>query len=161
MTGKLFISVCIALCLQAGAAAQMLEKPLAIGGFALQDHQGQTVSLSQFRGKTVLLDFWASWCAPCRVVNKKLAKIYPKYQHKNFEIISISVDEDTKKWKRAIQKDKMTWPQLINGKTPEDNIAFKWHINSIPRSFLLNEKGEIVALNLALPELEGYLNQRP
>lgn len=86
--------------------------------------------------------------------------MYPKYQNKGFEIISVSVDEDLKKWKRAIKKDKMTWPQLIDGKTSEDNIALRWQIHAIPQSFLLNEKGEIVAVNLTISQLEAYLNQK-
>lgn len=86
----------------------MLEKPLPVPVFSLKNNEGKMVSIDDFKGKTILLDFWASWCFPCRIANKSLVKLYSKYQNKNFEIVSVSVDEDEKKWHKAIKKDKLT-----------------------------------------------------
>ena len=82
---------------------------------ALPTASGDTIRLSSLKGKVVLLDFWASWCPPCRASNKQLAKLYPKYKEKGFEIFGVSFDEDKSKWTKAISKDKVSWMQVNDG----------------------------------------------
>ena len=142
------------------ARAQMIEKPFPAPDFTLNDINGKPVSLHSFKGKTVLLDFWASWCAPCRVTNRQYIALYKKYKNKGFEIISLSTDANPKRWKRAVAKDKMTWPQLIDDPDPQKNVAYRWQIRSIPRTFLIDEKGAFIAVNLPLNELDNYLQQK-
>ena len=121
----------------------------------LPDVKGDSVTLASLKGKVVLLDFWASWCMPCRAANKKLVKLYDKYSKQGFEIFSVSLDEEKKDWKKAIIKDKITWMQVNdprgswNAKTAAD-----WNISVLPTSFLINKKGDVVAIDPEGKELE-------
>jgi thiol-disulfide isomerase/thioredoxin len=126
----------------------------------LPDVRGDTLSLASFKGKVVLLDFWASWCMPCRAANKKLVKIYSKYKPQGFEIFGVSLDEDKKDWIRAIAKDKITWIQVNEkGDSWDAKTVQQWAISSIPTSFLVNKKGDIVAMNLEPAELDKALEK--
>ncbi|HRN47411.1 MAG TPA: TlpA disulfide reductase family protein [Niabella sp.] len=155
---KIFVLL-IAFSLPITGFTQMLEKPLPVPVFSLKNNEGKMVSIDDFKGKTILLDFWASWCFPCRIANKSLVKLYSKYQNKNFEIVSVSVDEDEKKWHKAIKKDKLTWPQLIDFSTAEESVAYRWQIKAIPINYLINAKGEIIAVNVDSDFIAKYLNQ--
>lgn len=118
--------------------------------------KGDSITLASLKGKVVLLDFWASWCMPCRAANKKLVKLYEKYSKQGFEIFSVSLDEEKKDWQRAIIKDKITWLQVNdprgswNAKTAAD-----WNISVLPTSFLINKKGDVVAIDPEGNELEN------
>lgn len=125
---------------------------------ALPSASGDTVRLSSLRGKVVLLDFWASWCPPCRATNKRLAKIYPKYKDKGFEILSVSLDDNTKDWKRAILKDKVSWLEVIDKGGWDSPSAMQWRIDAIPTSFLIDKNGRVIAIDLEPKELEKVLN---
>ena len=117
--------------------------------------KGDSITLASQKGKVILLDFWASWCMPCRAANKKLVKLYAKYQPQGFEIFSVSLDQEKKDWEKAIQKDKITWLQVNdprgswNAKTAAD-----WNISVLPTSFLINKKGDVVAIDPEGKELE-------
>lgn len=126
---------------------------------ALPSVTGDTIRLSSLRGKIVLLDFWASWCAPCRATNKKLVKLYPKYKSKGFEILSISVDDNLKDWKRAMEKDKVSWLGVIDKGGWEAPTAMKYNIDAIPTSFLVDKEGRIVAMDPSPKELEMILDK--
>ncbi|MET0637689.1 MAG: TlpA disulfide reductase family protein [Chitinophagaceae bacterium] len=124
----------------------------------LPDVNGDTISLASFKGKVVLLDFWASWCVPCRVSNRKLVKIYSKYKPLGFEIFGVSLDENKKDWLKAISKDKITWVQVNeSGNSWEAKTVQQWAISAIPTSFLVNKKGDIVAMNPEAGDLEKLL----
>lgn len=124
---------------------------------ALPSATGDTVKLSSLKGKVVLLDFWASWCLPCRANNKKLVKLYPKYRDKGFEILSVSFDDNDKDWKRAIVKDKVSWLQVIDHGGWNAPTAMKWKIVAIPTSYLVNKEGKLIAMDPEMKELEKML----
>lgn len=117
--------------------------------------KGDSITLASLKGKVILLDFWASWCGPCRVSNKKLVKLYEKYQAQGFEIFGVSLDEKKKDWERAIEKDKITWLQVIDPRGSWNaRTVVDWNISVLPTSFLINKKGDVVAMDLEGKELE-------
>lgn len=126
----------------------------------LPDVKGDSVTLASLKGKVLLLDFWASWCMPCRAANKKLVKLYDKYKERGFEIFSVSLDEDQGDWKKAIARDKISWVQVNdprgswNAKTAAD-----WNISVLPTSFLINKKGDVVAIDPDGKELEKGIRE--
>jgi thiol-disulfide isomerase/thioredoxin len=126
---------------------------------ALPDTAGSVHRLSNLIGKIVLIDFWASWCGPCRQSNPALLKVYDKYRSGNFEIYGVSLDKSTVAWKNAINADKINWVQVNdNGNTNEEGIA-GWEIRYIPTSFLLDKEGKIVAVNPSVRQLRSYLKK--
>ena len=107
------------------------------------------VSLAESLGKVTLLDFWASWCPPCREENPNLVMLYAKLHLKGLNIISVSLDENAVKWKQAIAMDKLTWTQVSNLKKMQDPIALQYGVIQIPTTFLLDSRGTIVAIDLS------------
>jgi peroxiredoxin len=124
---------------------------------ALPGVNGDTIRLSSLKGKVVLLDFWASWCSPCRSSNKQLTKLYPKYKEKGFEILGISLDDDNDKWVKAVKKDKISWLQVIDAGGWETPTALKWGIYALPTSFLVDKDGKLLAMDLEGKDLEKAL----
>lgn len=125
---------------------------LAIGQpapiFTQNDPDGNPVSLESFRGKYVLIDFWASWCQPCRLENPYLVKVYEEFQPRGFEILGVSLDRDRNAWLKAIADDRLTWKHVSDLKFWNNEVARLYSINSIPSNFLVNPDGIIVARNL-------------
>ena len=115
---------------------------------------GKTISLSSLRGKVVLIDFWASWCAPCRRENPYVVDLYNKYKEKDFEIFGVSLDDNIEAWKKAIDKDRLTWPQVSDLKKWESRVVKDFHIEAIPYSVLIDREGKIIAKGLRKDELE-------
>lgn len=114
----------------------------------LQNNKNATVKLNSFKGKTVLVDFWASWCAPCRMANKKLVKMYDQYKGQNFEIVGISIDIDKTKWLKAIEKDNMKHQQLIDPKGGFDaKTAVTFGVDALPATYLFDASGKLIAIN--------------
>ncbi|PWJ43405.1 peroxiredoxin family protein [Sediminitomix flava] len=128
------------------------EKLTAIGAVApeisLPTPEGAELSLSSMKGKIVLVDFWAAWCAPCRAYNPKLVSLYDELKGKDFEILGVSLDKDKDKWLTAIEKDQLTWPQVSDLQFWDSEAARTYGIQSIPASILIDQDGKIVAKNL-------------
>jgi len=124
-----------------------------------QDPNGKTIKLSSLRGKYVLIDFWASWCAPCRAETPNLRKAYEKYKSKGLEILSYSVDKDKALWTKAIADDKMDWTNLSDLLAFQSAGAQTYLITEIPNNFLLDKDGHIVAKNLRGADLMKKLAQ--
>ena len=125
----------------------------------LKDIDGKPVPLSSLKGKVVLIDFWASWCGPCRRANKHLVTIYPKLKAKGFEIYSISIDDDKADWKKAVAADKITWLQVNEGGGWNAPVANEWKIDQIPTAYLLDKEGKIIARDLEGKPLERKINE--
>lgn len=127
--------------------------------FTQPDVNGNDISLSSFSGKYVLVDFWASWCGPCRKESPNLVKAYEKYKQKNFEIFGVSLDQNKEKWLKAIKDDHYTWPQAGDIKGWENAAARAYGIQGIPFNLLLDPNGIIIARNLRGEALEKKLNE--
>jgi thiol-disulfide isomerase/thioredoxin len=110
--------------------------------------KGDSVTLGSFKGKVILLDFWASWCGPCRAANKQQVKLYSKYKAQGFEIFSVSLDENKKDWQKAITKDRITWLQVNDPRGWDAQTAMRWNISQLPTTYLINKKGDVVNIDL-------------
>ncbi len=118
--------------------------------FTQNDTLGIPVSLSSFRGKYVLIDFWASWCGPCRQENPNVVKAFNAYNSKGFTVLGVSLDQPTAKdkWMKAIHDDKLTWTQVSDLKYWKNDVAVQYGIQAIPQNFLIDPQGKIVGKNL-------------
>ena len=127
--------------------------------FKQNDVNGNPVSLSSFKGKYVLVDFWASWCGPCRAENPNVVKAYNEFKNKNFTILSVSLDQDKAKWLDAIQKDGLTWTHVSDLKYWNNAVAQQFGIQSIPASFIIDPTGKIIGKDLRGEDLRNFLIQ--
>ena len=120
---------------------------------SLPDTKDSIIKLSSLKGKVVLIDFWASWCGPCRASNPGVVRLYAKYKTKGFEVLGVTVDTKKDAWLKAIRQDNITYTQVINNGS-ENSPAAVYGIRFIPSTFLLNKKGQIVAIDLEPDDLE-------
>lgn len=123
----------------------------------LPDMEGKTVSLSSFKGKYVFLDFWASWCGPCRQENPFLVSTYRKYRSQHFEIVGVSLDKNRQDWLKAVKDDQLSWVQLSDLKAWGTAAATDYGIIGVPQNYLISPEGVIIAKNLRGEELEKML----
>ena len=130
-------------------------------GFAQPDTAGKMVKLSDIKGKYVFVDFWASWCHPCRAENPNVLKAYTTFKNKNFTVVGVSIDfeKDRAKWIKAIKEDNMPWTQLLSPANIDGGAMKSYGIRAIPANFLVDPNGIIVAKNLHGPELEKKLSE--
>jgi peroxiredoxin len=139
-----------------GVLAPGMEAP----EIAMSDPEGVTRRLSDLRGKVVLIDFWASWCSPCRRENPNVVKLYNKYKDQGFEIFSVSLDKDGNAWRKAIKDDGLAWPNHVSDLKQWQSAAGRTYgIMSIPATVLVDREGKIIARNLRGAELEKQLQE--
>lgn len=140
-------------------AAQSVKILTQAPQFEQKNINGEILRLKDYQGKYVLLDFWASWCAPCRAEHPDLILAYQQFSRKDFEIIAVSLDNNRNAWLTAIQKDRIGWPNLSDLKGQENELAVKYGVQSIPANFLIDPYGTIIAVNLTGKEVISKLNQ--
>ncbi|HZK63223.1 MAG TPA: TlpA disulfide reductase family protein [Puia sp.] len=116
--------------------------------FSVPDPEGKPVSISSYKGKYVLLDFWASWCGPCRAENPALVRAYKRFHDKGFNVLSVSIDESKDEWLAAVKKDGLTWTQVSDLKGWETSATSLYGIQGIPMNFLLDKEGKIIGKDL-------------
>ena len=126
--------------------------------FSLPDTAGNMIMLDDFKGKYVLIDFWASWCSPCRAANPKLVEVYERFSEKNFTIVGISVDKDEELWKKAIEDDRLPWINVSSLKG-WDTISEDYGVKAIPQNFLLDTEGIIIDKNIEPEHLIDKLDK--
>ena len=141
------------------AIAQKLQVGQPFMNFVLNDTEGKPVSLEEFKGKYVLVDFWASWCGPCRAENPHVLKAYNQFKDKNFDVVAISLDNKKDAWLKAIKEDGMPWTHVSDLKGFESVAAKEYGISAIPQNFLLDPQGKIIAQNLRGENLAKKLEE--
>jgi len=133
-------------------AAKQMQASLAVGSpfpdFSETDVAGKPISIASRKGKVVLIDFWATWCGPCRAELPNVLAAYKKYHDQGFEIIGVSLDQDQAKLTGFIKSMNMTWPQYFDGQGWQNKLAVKYCIEAIPATFLLDREGKIIGKNL-------------
>lgn len=128
--------------------------------FELPQTNNDLLSTRAFRGKTTLIDFWASWCGPCRVKHPKYRELYKKYGGDSFDILSVSIDTSTEPWLKAIDADSITWKNVIDTGGYNGKTATSYFINAIPASYLIDENGKIIGNNLSVEKIDEILKSQ-
>ena len=140
------------------AEASKIQKTLVEGSqfpeFNEKDLAGKPLSVANYKGKIVMVDFWATWCGPCVAELPNVLKVYQKYHDKGFEIIGVSLDEDKDKLTSFIKEKNMKWPQYFDGKGWQNKLAAQYGITSIPATYLLDKDGKIIGKGLRGEKLE-------
>lgn len=147
------ISIVLLLVLVSTVSRAQLKPGQQAPEIALPGKTDSIIKLSSLRGKVVLIDFWASWCGPCRASNPSIQKLYKKFQSNGFEVYAVSLDVSRKLWQKAVRHDKLTYTQVIDQDGWLSKVAEQYFVDAIPTNFLLDQIGRIVAINLEGKEL--------
>ena len=138
----------------------LIQPGMAMPDIALNDPDGRERALSDLRGKVVLVDFWASWCGPCRRENPNVVRAWNEYHDRGFEVFSVSLDRDVAKWQRAIEQDGLVWDDHISDLKGWSSVATELYgISSIPHAILIDRNGTVVATHLRGNQLERELDK--
>lgn len=133
-------------------------KAAAVGqiakGFSLADSSGKQITLNSYRGRYVLVDFWASWCGPCRAENPNVVKAFNNFGSKGFNVLGVSIDKSRDAWLKAVRADQLQWAQVLD---PDQSVARQYGIAAIPQNLLLDPSGKIIGRNLRSEELQKVL----
>jgi len=140
-------------------AAKVISVGQPAPDFELPTPDGKMVKLSDFRGQYVLLDFWASWCGPCRQENPNIVKQYNSFKDKNFTVLGVSLDDNKEAWLKAIKDDNLTWTHVSELKRWNGTVSNKYKVDAIPASFIIDPQGKIAAKNLRSAALEEFLTK--
>ncbi|AWM12569.1 thiol:disulfide interchange protein [Flavobacterium sediminis] len=140
-------------------AANSVEIGKKAPDFSAPSPEGKEISLKESLGKVTIIDFWASWCGPCRMENPHVVELYNHYHDKGLNIIGVSLDKDEAKWKEAIAKDGLTWNHISNLKFWADPIAEKYNVKAIPATFIVDANGVIIAKDLRGAELDAKIKE--
>ena len=129
----------------------------AIKDFSLSDEKGQSISTLDFRSSFLLIDFWASWCVPCREQFTALKKVYKAYNLRQFKILGVSIDESKERWVNALEKDSLPWTNVITKGGPTSEVPMTYEVFGVPTNFLIDKEGTIVARDLSPEQLSSWL----
>ena len=143
--------------MQEVAAIEKLRVGVEAPDINLQTPDGDYVSLSSLRGKVVMIDFWASWCKPCRAENPNVVKLYNRYHDKGFEVLGVSLDRSKDQWVKAIADDRLSWLHISDLGFWNSSVVPIYNVTSIPKTYLIDQDGRILAKNLRGPALESKL----
>jgi thiol-disulfide isomerase/thioredoxin len=145
------------------AAGYSVKAQIKLGApvpeISLPNVNDSIVNLSSFKGKVVLIDFWASWCGPCRQANPSVVKLYNKYKDKGFEVFGISIDNKKNDWIKAIKKDKIKYTQVNDHGGWNSGVAASFGIDMIPTSFLVDKNGNVVAIDAEGKKLDKLVSE--
>ncbi len=142
------ISLVIFICMWSFLCVAQFKIGARVPEIELPNTDNRIVKLSSLNGKVILIDFWASWCAPCRAANPYIEKLYKKYSANDFEVYAISLDVKKTLWLKAIKKDKLTYTQVVDTSGWNSKVAEQFYVDALPTNFLIDRLGRIVAINL-------------
>ena len=154
---KIFFTLLFAVVCIFTANAQMPAVGTKATELSYKDPNGKEISLSSLKGNIILLDFWASWCGPCRQENPNVVKVYQQFHSKGFEILGVSLDRTKDDWLKAIKDDNLTWLHVSDLQYWQSAAARLYGVNAIPQSFLLDKDGKIIAKGLRGDQLAKKL----
>ena len=154
---KIIIALLAVVCSQYATAQVYMG--MTAPEISLPDANDSIIHLSSFKGKVVLIDFWASWCGPCRQSIPAVKKLYNKFNKQGFEVLGISIDNKKPAWLKAVKHDKINYTQMIDKEGWNSGVAGQYGVNEIPTTFLLDKSGKIVAIDLEGKDLEEAIIQ--